>query len=133
MLPLMYPIPRFVPKLGKAPSIGLDELCAQAGVACRATGRFAHRPIQLLTGDAGAIEVEAGGWGAVRITVPAKYSDAAARYALGAMAYAVCDVVARESIKGQPWAKPQTPPGRARTGTALTGLQRQRRFRAKLV
>jgi hypothetical protein len=128
----MYPIPRFVPKLGKARSIGLDELCAQAGVPCRATGRFAHRPVQLLMGDAGAIEAEAGGWGAVRITVPPKYSEAAARYALGAMAYALCDVVARESIRGQPWAKPQTPPGRKKTGTALTSLERQRRFQAKL-
>gem|GEM_PF-2808169 len=63
--------------------------------------------------------------------MPAGSPRARARLALGALAYSIMDLVARESIRGAAWAAAAPPRGRASSGTALTNAERQRRYRAK--
>ena len=68
--------------------------------------------------DAGPVEpwihAEPGEWNAVEIGVPPLKSGVArARWALGAMAFALFDGVARASIAGAPWAKIERPRGRS--------------------
>ena len=72
--------------------------------------------------------------GLIRVEVPKRWggTDALdARYALGALAYSLFNLVARESIKGQEWAKIARSPGPRRSGAALTSRERQQRYRAR--
>jgi hypothetical protein len=48
-----------------------------------------------------------------------------------AMAYAVHDLVAKQSISGAAWGRISAPRGRIALGTALSVAERQRRFRAR--
>ncbi|MFN3566675.1 MAG: hypothetical protein ACK4V1_11910 [Burkholderiaceae bacterium] len=130
---LFLPLPRFVPALSRARALTLREVCERAGVPCRASGAWTQRPIRILArGNGLSVVAEPGSWGAVQIEVPRGTSErTAARLALGILAYGLLDRVARESIRGAPWAKPPAPRGRPRTGTALNVRERQRRLRAR--
>jgi hypothetical protein len=102
-LPLFFPIPRIDPQAARP----LHEPLAQAGLPCRASGRWTERRITVIAGGPLDIEKEPGDWGGVRITAPASLSaQDAARLAVGALAYRLMDLVARESIRGRAWARP---------------------------
>ncbi len=133
-LPAFWPTPKYLPMVPADGAIPLHELCERAGVPCRASGEWIKRPIVIARSDDrdGAILVDVR-HGTVRVEVPSSWggTDALdARYALGVLAYGIFDLVARESIKGQPWARIRRPPGPRRSGTALTNRERQRRYRA---
>jgi hypothetical protein len=131
-LPLFFPVPKFVPTVSRAHALTLRQVCERAGVACRASGAWTLRPISIVAGDSISVTAEPGSWGAVQIEVPRGTSQqAAARLALGVLAYALMDGVARESIRGAAWAKPAPPRGRPRAGKALNIRERQRRHQAR--
>ncbi|HEY7954685.1 MAG: hypothetical protein ACHQ17_10785 [Polyangia bacterium] len=131
-IPLFLPPARIVEHLDDRRAIPLRELLAAAGVPCRATGRFTDRLVCVVPGKPGLIEREPGDWAAVRIGVPSGLSARnAARYASAVMAYGLMDLVARESLRGQLWARPTPPRGRPARGLALTGVERQRNYRAR--
>jgi hypothetical protein len=112
------------------------ELCRLAEVTCQASGSWTERQVELCEGgDISAILYEPGYCGRVRILVPstvAADARAAARYALGALAYSLMDLVARQSILGAAWTKPDRR-GRPKLplGLKLSNAQRQERFRRK--
>lgn len=107
-LPLFFPISRIAAaRIDPQAARPLHELLAMAGLPCRASGRCTERQVTVVAGRSLDIEKEPGDWGGVRITVPAGMPVRdAARLAVGAMAYALMDLVARESIRGQAWARP---------------------------
>jgi hypothetical protein len=130
--PLFFSPPRLVERVDARAARSLRELLAVAGAPCRASGRWTERRVRIVPGAAGVIEKEPGDWSPVRIGVPAGLSARdAARYAVAAMAYGLMDLVARESIRGQPWARPAPPRGRPATGTAMSNRERQRTYRAR--
>lgn len=128
---LFYPPPIFRPKLKLARGVPLRELCAKAGVSCRASGAWTERQVEVATGQQLEIWAEPGDWGAVRIEVPNAPPAEQARMALLAMAYGLHDLVAKQSVAHQPWARLKPPRGRPPTGQALTTAERQRRFRKR--
>lgn len=139
--PIFFPPPRYVPALpdlgpAAAEAMPIRELCAAAGVVCKASGAWVLRPIQVIpdaadSGQAGLVVSEPGG-GAAQVHVPSGLDDRdAARYALLVLAYSGMDLVARASVAGQPWARPMGRPGRPRKPGAKTNAQRQREFRAR--
>lgn len=131
-LPAFFPVPRPVPHLSLDLGISLRELCAAAGVACRASGEWTRRLIEVSGAEAPYIEAEPLAWGRVRIGAPSGLdAQGRARYALGAMAYALMDGVARESICGAPWAsidRRGRPQGRA---APKSNRQRQHEWRRR--
>ncbi len=130
--PLFFPIPRVVERVATDHAQTLRQVLSDAGVPCRASGAWTERLIVLVRREAATIEKEPGDWSPVRIGVPLGLSPRdAARYAVAAMAYGLMDVVARESIRGQSWAVPAPPRGRPRLGTAKSGAERQRAYRAR--
>lgn len=129
--PLFFPTPRIVKDVDVTLAITLREVLARAGIPCRASGRWTERLVVIDPAFDG-IEREAGDWGAVRIGAPAELGQRdQARHAIAALAYGLMDVVARESIRGQAWARPSRPRGRPASGAALSAAKRQRRHRAR--
>lgn len=129
-LPVFFPQPIYRPSLPSDQDQALSDVCAQAGAPCRASGAWTRRPIRILRGPVFTIEAEPGYQGRVQITVPASYSNQrAARLALGALAYALFDGVARASIKNEAWRRAAAPVGRPKSPTALNGAERQKRWR----
>lgn len=132
VMQLLYPPAEIVRSLSTAGSTSLRELCATAGVPCRASGAWTGRKVRLVRGSALRIRKEPGDEGAVEITLPAPAvigGRQAARMALGAMAYGLMDPVARESIRGAEWTRPAPPRGRPRTSVTISNRERQRRLR----
>jgi hypothetical protein len=88
--------------------------------------------VEVVPADEPFIVAKPGGFGAVRVGVPKRHGRSpvhAARYALGALAYALFDGVARESIRAADWSKIEVL-GRPKAGRAMTTAVRQRRYRA---
>lgn len=83
------------------------------------------------TGGKYEILAQPGYSGDVVVTVPDEDERLAARAALAALAYGLCDSVARESIRGAQWARPAAPRGRPRSGRAKNTAERQRAFRRR--
>lgn len=133
-IPLYFPIPRYVARLASGSSYRpLRYWCEVAGVRCKASGAWVERPVQVLAGPV-AIIAEASPGNRVAIRGPRNADRVSlARYALGALAYALMDGVARESIRGADWARPAARVGRPRTGRARNARERQRLFRARAV
>lgn len=129
--PLFFPVPRYVAHL--PPSVAYRPLrywCEVAGVRCKASGAWIDRPVQVRAG-ACAIVAEASPGNRVSISGPSRGGRVSlARYALGALAYTLMDGVARESLRGEDWARPSAPVGRPRTGRARNSRERQRLLRA---
>ncbi|MCL1962443.1 MAG: hypothetical protein FWG56_11890 [Desulfovibrionaceae bacterium] len=122
-LPLFFPLVRYVKTIDRKDAITLELLCAKAGTACKAFGQWTQRPVILRNaGDAVPwIHAEPGDWNAVEVGAPPLKTDTArARWALGALAFALFDGVARASIAGAAWARIERPRGR------LPGTQRPR-------
>lgn len=135
-LPLFFPHPEYVPSLPRRRMRTLFELCAVAGVACRASGAWTNRPVGVGFDPQfplGCIQAEPQR-GAVRISVPEGYAASEllmARYALGAMAFALFDLVSRESIRGAGWISIAPPRGRPAAARAMSNRERQRLFRQR--
>jgi hypothetical protein len=130
-MPLFFPPATYVPGLTLRAPISLRELCARAGVECRASGSWTERQIELVNAVTLKIAAAPGDWGEVRLELPRIGKLSQARLALAALAYGLHDLVAKESIRGAEWARVTPPRGRPKTGQALTNRERQRRYRAK--
>ena len=130
-IPLFLPIPVYAPIAPSANAMTIRALCARAGVACKASGTWVNRPIDIVTRPNAPLSVVAapGDWGVVRITQPETNRVKAAQVALAVMAYAIHDVVCRQSIAGQPWAKIAMPRGRLKKARVASNAERQRKFR----
>ena len=128
-IPFFLPPPTYLPHLSVKKPLTLTALCKLAGVPCRASGAWIEREVEIVSGRELSIVAEPGDWGRVRIVMPASDRTYTARFALVVMAFALHDLVARESIKGAPWAAVTPPRGRRKTGRALTVRERQQRFR----
>jgi hypothetical protein len=131
-IPLFFPPVRYVPRLAlTSRATTLRALCASAGVACKASGPWTERVVDVLPGKALEMVAEPGDGAPVQIAVPPGNGRQRARLALAAMAYGLHDLVARQSIRGEPWTRIALPRGRIPSGTALSARERQRRFRAR--
>lgn len=130
-LPVHFPQPRYVRSIATDHAIPLEALCARAGVVCQGLGAWTQRPVILVLGEALRIEAMPGYASPVRITLPLPTIDdrRAARLALGALAYGVLDLVARESIRGTLWSRASVP-GRPKSARPIKGAERTRRWRA---
>ena len=130
-IPLFLPIPVYAPIVPSAKAMTILALCARAGVACKASGTWVNRPIDILTRPNAPPSVVAapGDWGVVRITQRETDRVRAAQFALAVMAYAIHDVVCRQSIAGQPWANIALPRGRLKKARVASNAERQRKFR----
>jgi hypothetical protein len=128
--PLFYPQPQYLPVLLFEQAITIRELCEQAGVPCRASGAWTERKVEIREGSF-AIHAEPGDWGGVRIFLPPGTQRKRARCALSVLAYALHDLVAKQSIVGAQWAGPEIPRGRQRSGQAKSNAERQKSFRAR--
>ena len=133
MLPAILPKVKIV----KCSSIGetiltISELFDVAEIECRVTGPSTERKVCLMVGDQIEITREPGPMGMVSLTLPPSNDKTRAVLALGVLAYAVFDYVARESMKGHPLAKSALPHGRPRKVHPLSGAERQRRWRQRL-
>lgn len=116
-------------KLLKPHSIA--ELCERVNIPCLASGNWTQRKVEIRYGEILTIEAEPGDWGAVRLTIKKSTKIKEAQTALLILAYALHDLVAKESIKNLPWSKVPVPRGRIRTGKALTNAERQKIFRER--
>lgn len=130
---LFIPPPTYIQALElKSPIITLRELCERAGVPCKASGAFTERKLQIVVGDELKVLAEPGDWGNVKVTLKGGSNKNLARDALKVLAYGLHDVVAKESIRGEAWAKPRARIGRPRSAKPLSNKERQRRFRERL-
>ncbi|MFN0062928.1 MAG: hypothetical protein ACKVPX_10480 [Myxococcaceae bacterium] len=129
---LFFPAPTYVAHLPRGVKFkALRAWCALAGVPCRASGRWAERPVAAHTTRSDGILAEATPGTAVVVNVKPASPEAVARQVIAALAYGLMDGAARASIAGAPWSKPSAKAGRPRTGRALTSRERQRRFRQR--
>ncbi len=131
-LPLFFPIPKNVETLPEGGE-SLRAWCDAAGVVCRASGAWVERRVIGMPSIEPAIRrVPLNG--AVEIGVPAHHAksrQSIARYVLGAMAFAIFDHVARETIRGREWSKIEAPRGRRKSGVAQSNRLRQANFRRR--
>lgn len=94
------------------------------------------RKLEIAAGKKTRIVAEPGDWGKLRVELAAAENSEndeqqRSRIALAALAYGLHDQVAKQSIRGENWAKVKAPVGRPRSGKALSNVVRQRRFRLK--
>lgn len=111
-LPLFYPLVKYVKSLDRTGAVPIALPCEQAGTTCKAMGPWTQRLVIVRNAGSKApwIHVEPGDWNAVEIGAPPMPDETArAQWALGAMAFAVFDGVARASIAGEHWAKIECP------------------------
>lgn len=132
-IPFYFPVPRYVPRLPRGKGYqSIFQWCTLAGIECRASGRWIERMVRVAPGPSAEIVAEASPNDAVFIQMPHHASPKeCARYALAALAYALMDGVARESIRGATWARVSAHAGRPSTGQALNTRERQRLFRLR--
>lgn len=148
-IPLFFPPVRYVKRLrlerlhprdshrdshGYSHVMTLESLCHKAGVPCRGTGLWIQRKVKLVPGSNIDLTAEAGDWGKVQVRIPGLLKNISrkdARLAVAALAYALHDLVAKQSLLGNKWAQIKAPPGRPCHRQALTNKERQRRFREK--
>ena len=107
----------------------IHSLCQAAGIECCVTGPAAERKVYLHPGNLDVTR-EPGPYGNVSIGIPQDGKRSRAILALGILAYAVFDYASRESMRGRPEARMAFPPGRPRKPHPLSGVERQRRWRA---
>ncbi len=124
-------MPRYAVRIPGRASHTVRSLCAAAGIECRASGAWIERPIDVRRDRPFDFCAEPGGYGKVRITLPASDPVTAARDALCVLAYGLHDLVAKESIRGQTWSRVAPPLGRPKQRKSMPGKERQRRFRLR--
>ena len=130
--PLFFSAPRIVAHIDTRGAHSLRELLAEAGAPCLASGPWTERLVRIVPSGQRRIDKEPGDWTPVCVHVTAGLSGRdAARFAAAAMAYGLMDLVARQSIRGQQWAKPARPRGRPPTGAARSNRERQRAYRSR--
>jgi hypothetical protein len=132
MLPIVMPKATIVKRSrrsGKRHTV--VSLCREAGVECRVTGPAANRTVYVDLSSEPYVEREPGPFGAVAVGVQGKSSREQALLALGYLAYVVFDYAARESLCGRPEAAMSLPVGRPRKARALSGAERQKRWRQR--
>ena len=130
-MPLFFPSPEYVPRIEAHTPFTTEALCTLAGVACKASGPWTQRRVGIVTGDGLRIWVAVTPGREVLIQATQRTPQAMARFALGALAYSVFDLVARQSIAGQPWSRVAPPPGRPKSRSAKSNAERQRQWRVK--
>lgn len=126
--PLFLPPPSYNARLRLSQSKTLREWCVVAGIACRASGAWTLRRVEVRSCQHIAIVAHPGSDGDVRLEVPAKKLKDKALWALYVLAYGMNDLVARQSLHGKGFTKVHPPKGRPRTGKAMSNRERQRRF-----
>jgi hypothetical protein len=132
MLPALMPKVQIVAKAPLGLPYTIGSLCREAEIECRVTGPAVERKVYLNKGSLGVAR-EPGSLGVVSMTLPTFKSDEPRKravLALGILAYAVFDYVARESLRGRPEAQMALPVGRPRKARSMNGAERQRRWRA---
>ena len=132
-IPLFLPIPVYANIIPSTMALSVRALCVHAGVACKASGRWVDRPVELIrrTNAAPSVMATPGDWGVVRITHGERDKVKAAQFALAIMAYAMHDLVCRQSIAGQVWAQIALPRGRIKKPKAASNAERQQQFRTR--
>ena len=129
---LWYPIPRYRSKLEE---VGLKTtvsgLCEANGIPCKMEGPGAKRAVFIVKSDTPFIDCTPHQQEVCIGTRHAVKTKAAKKYALAAMAYAVFDLAARESVRGLKDFYEIKLIGRPRTGRVLSNAERQRKFRQK--
>lgn len=128
---MILPKVKIVTKIPRGRRITVKSLCREAGVECKVTGSSALREIHLLTTPELEASREPGPSGPVAVGLPVGNSRDRAVLALGVLAYAVLDYATRESVRGLSIMKSSLPVGRPRKIRALSGAERQRRWRAR--
>jgi len=126
-----HPPPTYLNSLKLKKFHTITDLCKRLNIPCKASGGWTERKVEIRYGPDLIIEAEPGDWGAVRITIEKSNKIKEARTALLVLAYAVHDLVAKESIKNLPWSRIPVPRGRIKTGKALTNSERQKLFRER--
>ncbi|MHB8257907.1 MAG: hypothetical protein ACYDHY_05415 [Acidiferrobacterales bacterium] len=130
-IPLFIPPPTYVARLPRRHPMTLEAVCAAAGIRCKAAGPWTQRPVSIVHGKRLKVVAEPGDWGAVQISMKPDTRVREARLALAVLAFSLHDLVARQSIAGQPWTAVSAPRGRPASGTALSNAARQRRYRER--
>ena len=131
MIPMILPKVKIVAKIPRGARFTVKSLCRDAGIECKVTGSSALREIHLLTTSELEASREPGPSGSVAVGLPAGSLADRAVLALGVLAYAVLDYASRESVRGLPIMRSSPPRGRPRKAHALSGTERQRRWRAR--
>jgi hypothetical protein len=131
-LPAYIPAPSIVGKLPAGQDVTLRELCDRAGVVCRVTGISAERSLKISCTKSLEAARLPGLLGPVWLGVPKGSLRRRALLALGLLAYGVFDYAARETLRGLSCSRASVGAGRPRTGKALTGAERQRRWRQRI-
>lgn len=110
-IPLFFNPPTYVksiPTLDGDDEVSLFDLCGKLATPCRASGAWIQRPVYLRkdsTLHSPLIFAEPRN-GPVLIILPESLWENRWQIALSIMAYAMFDLVARQSIIGQPWNRP---------------------------
>ena len=134
--PLFFPPVRWMRNLPQSSeeSLTLAQWCERAGVPCRASGEWINRRVSWWRSAEMEIEAEPGYMSPVRIGVPsgvARHGGVEiARHILQVLAYSTLfDSVARESVRGIPWARNHVQRGRPKSSNPMSNAQRQRNYR----
>jgi|GEM_PF-1612778 len=136
-IPLFFPPVTYVQRLSlRAPST-IRQLCEIAGVECRASGAWTERQVEIVGGKELKITAEPGDWGKVMIEfgpmkLATKVGRQGAQIALAVLAYGMHDLAAKQSVIASSWTRIVSPKGRPKSDRALSGRERQRRFRARI-
>lgn len=129
--PFFVPPPRFTGRLILRRPRTVRELCALVGVPCRGSGEWTNRLVEVRYGSVLTITALPGDWGSVVITAPVRGVLAQSQLALYLLAYALHDLVAKESIRTTKLAQISPPKGRPRRTRPQSNAERQRRFRER--
>jgi len=129
---LWYPIPTYHtrPRFGGLTTT-VKKLCATNSIQCRFEGVSSHRTIRLVKSKKPFIECTPNQG---PVCIGTRYpvtSEAAQEYALAAMAYAVFDLAARESVRGIKKFNQIRLVGRPRSGRIKSNAERQREYRER--
>jgi hypothetical protein len=140
----MLPSPLFFPPACYRPVIQSDAsrthtmraLCDLAGIPCRASGSWVDRLVGWFEDDQLTIQAQPGYTGDVLVGVPHRVArhglTEISRYLLQVMAYSeLFDGVARESVRGVPWARHIAQSGRPPSAITKSNAQRQREWRLR--
>ena len=136
-IPFFFPPPRYVktlPVQSGQDFYTLSSLCEELGIPCRASGEWTQRNVIVTVLDSEqdiSIYACPGAEGTVQIILPEQYKPVALQVALTVMAYVLHDLVAKQSIAGQPWNRIAPPKGRPRSKRSFTTKERQRAYRLR--
>lgn len=131
MIPVFLPKVKIVTKVRMGREFTIEKLCQLAKIECKATGPSIRRIVSIFDSDELVIEREPGELGKVGIGLKT-LAKKAEIFALGVLAYAVFDYAARETMRDLPESKSVFPVGRPRKPRALSGAERQGRYRERL-